>query len=137
MASDDSPSSKDTVAQAQAFLEEFAARAETGAPRDSDSSLGDASNQLDAAYEEIGVALQQSSDMGELQQAAQRVLTGYLDGLREEGRADGLRESLRLVYTARFGPPSDKLRARLDAMVDHGELAALVPLYATADESDL
>lgn len=137
MSTQDSKDPREVTAEAQAFLEEFSNRAHAGVPISDPEWMGKASRQIDAAYDEIGVALQNTMDMGALQQAAQQVLEQFLAGIREEGRARGLRESLILIYTARFGPPSPELRAAIEANADADALTELVSLFSTADESEL
>lgn len=137
MGTEDSRNPREVAAEAQAFLEEYAERARDGVPVSDPAWMANASRRIDSAYDEIGVALRNTMDMGELQQAAQQVLEKFLTGIREEGRARGLRESLQLIHNARFGPPSPTLRASIDGLEDTERLSELVSLFATADEDEV
>ncbi len=137
MSTDDSKDPKKVAVEAQAFLEEFSARARDSVPVGDPEWMHQASRRIDDAYDEIGVALKTTMDMGELQQAAQQVLEGFLTGIREEGRTRGLRQSLILIHNARFGPPTKDLQAGLEAITDPERLAELVSHFATADEDEL
>jgi hypothetical protein len=137
MSTDDSKDPQEVVAQAQTFLEEFSARAKDGVPVSDPAWMNQASRKIDDAYDEIGVALRSSMDMGELQQAAQHVLEGFLTGIREEGRTRGIRESLILIHSSRFGPPPQDLLDRINTITEPDQLSELVSLFATADEDEL